>query len=142
MCLFLLKFHCELNPIEMLWGFSKQSKFQYFYLLCKLFINDVEPQAAKAIAMGTRWVQAICRLTSTTKGVQLKYIRQFYIAVALPHMLYAASIFIKPHTEHTKRTSSTIKLLTRIQHQAVVLITGALHSTATEILDTHSHLLH
>ena len=25
-CLFLPKFHCKLNPIEMLWGFMKDSK--------------------------------------------------------------------------------------------------------------------
>jgi hypothetical protein len=28
-CMFLLKFHCELNPIEMLWGYAKYHKFLF-----------------------------------------------------------------------------------------------------------------
>ena len=36
-CLFLLKFHCELNPIEMLWDYAKYHKL--FQLLFHCFIN-------------------------------------------------------------------------------------------------------
>jgi len=32
------------------------------------------------------------------KGVSTKYMRRFYITVAIPHMLYTAGLFLTPQT--------------------------------------------
>jgi hypothetical protein len=48
-CLFLLQFHCELNPIEMLWGYAKYCALTPYYsctrcILNALVIQDIAAQ--------------------------------------------------------------------------------------------------
>ncbi len=37
-CLFLPKFHCELNPIEMLWGYAKYCEYKTVYFASQLMV--------------------------------------------------------------------------------------------------------
>ena len=38
-CMFLPKFHCKLNPIEMLWGFMKYSKYSHLSVTVYILIT-------------------------------------------------------------------------------------------------------
>ena len=72
--------------------------------------------------------------------------RQLYRAVAIPKILYAVDVWLTPvHRKlHTCKSSSSVGATNRfisLQHTAALAITGALHSTATDILNLHAGLL-
>ena len=60
---------------------------------------------------------------------------KFYLAVAVPRMLYAADLFLVPSTHQSKVTKGYINKHARIQRQAALPITGAIKTTATDTLD-------
>src|ERR1700761_6723677 len=93
---------------------------------------------AKAIAAGTTWVQNFRRLAKTTKGVAAKHIRQFYISIALPRIMYGCSLFLSPGTPNA---IGTRKKLAQTQRQVAIMITGAMRTTATDVLEAHAMLL-
>jgi len=95
-------------------------------------------QGAKAIAAGTNWVKNFRRLAKTTQGVGAKYIHRFYMSIALPRMMYDCSLFLGPGAPNTIGTG---KKLAQTQRQAAILITGAMRTTATDVLDAHAALL-
>ena len=74
---------------------------------------------------GTKWVTQYRRLMKPMKGVSAKHMRQFYISVAIPKMLYAADLFLIPGSEVRKGTKGFISKLVRIQRQVMLHITGA-----------------
>lgn len=51
---------------------------------------------AVAFAKGQDWLIQFGRLARTTQGIKAKYMRQLYLAIAIPRMLYAADIFLTP----------------------------------------------
>ncbi|KAG2063420.1 hypothetical protein BDR04DRAFT_940490, partial [Suillus decipiens] len=53
-------------------------------------------QVDNAIAKGTSYVLQLRRLSSSAKGLPLRLMRQLYLAVALPKMLYAADLWFSP----------------------------------------------
>ena len=67
--------------------------------------------------------------------------RKYYLTVAVPRMLYAADVFLVPEMLWSKGTKGVITKLNWARRQAVLLITGVLRSTATDILDVHANLL-
>jgi len=57
-----------------------------------------------ALQKGVKWVALYRRLTKPMKGVSAKYMRQFYIAVAVLKLLYASGLFLIPGNRNTKGT--------------------------------------
>lgn len=51
---------------------------------------------AYALVKGTAYVFQLFRLSSTSTGIPLSLMRQLYLAVALPKMLYAVDLWYRP----------------------------------------------
>ena len=53
-------------------------------------------QSMVALAKAQDWLLRFSRIAKTTKGVHAKYFQQLYLSTAIPHILYAANIFLTP----------------------------------------------
>jgi len=65
------------------------------------------------------WVTQYCRLTEVLKGVSAKYMRQFFISVTIPRMMYGADLFLIPGLGISKGTKGFISRLAKIQRQVI-----------------------
>ncbi|KAG2130236.1 hypothetical protein DEU56DRAFT_694152, partial [Suillus clintonianus] len=79
-------------------------------------------------------------------GISAKLMRQLYLTLAVPKFTYGANLWFKPtlrnDTTTTQRGSIGVaKRLASIQRIAAISITGAMRTTATDILDNHANLL-
>ena len=88
------------------------------------------------------------RVARVSRGVASPLLRRLYIAVALPRIMYAADVFLNPGSRRrTVRNTvarggkAVVGRLASIQRRAAILITGALRTTAADVLDAHANLL-
>ena len=79
-----------------------------------------------ALKKGETTMSQYKRLARTKKGIMARHMRQFYLAVVAPKMLYAADVFLIPDANQAKGTKGYTMKLARVQHQAALSITGAL----------------
>ena len=79
-----------------------------------------------AMQKGVKWVTQYCRLTKAMKGVSTKYIRWFFMSVAIPRMMYTAELFLIPGSGVSKGSKGFISRLAKIQRQATLHITGVM----------------
>lgn len=99
-----------------------------------------------AIAKGTRYILQLCHLSSTSMGLPMCLIRQLYQVVAILKMLYVADVWFSPAfkegSDNTQRGSIGIaKRISTVQCMAAIVITGAMQTTTTDILEAHANLL-
>jgi hypothetical protein len=105
-------------------------------------------QGVRAIAKGQEWLARMGRLARVSRGVATPLLHRLYIAVALPRIMYAADIFLNPGNRCKTRGNkvgrsgrAVIGKLATIQRKAAILITGAMGTTASDVVDAHANLL-
>ncbi|KAF5362978.1 hypothetical protein D9758_007067 [Tetrapyrgos nigripes] len=102
-------------------------------------------QFAKMVKKGQGWVHQFRRMANVTKGVAAPHICNLYKTKAVERMLYAADIVLTPQRQPRNQSDpissmGVVKKLTSVQRQAAIIITGALRTTPTELLDIHAGL--
>ena len=103
-------------------------------------------QFAAAVGKGREWLRQCSRLAKTSGGVSGRHMRQLYLAVVRPRMLYGADVFLGPALrsdsfKNKKGCRSALNKLAAIQRSAAILIVGGLRSSPTDSLDIHANLL-
>jgi hypothetical protein len=104
-------------------------------------------QGAAALAKGQSWIIQFARMTWASCSTMAKYVCKLYLTIAVPCMLYAVDIFLTQQKKVGKRAGedrpkqAIVNKLASIQRQAVIMITGAMRTTATDILDIMAGLL-
>ena len=86
------------------------------------------------------------RLARVTSGVNLWLMRQLYTAVMIPKMMYAITVWLTlpRQWDGAKRCTGSVGMTNRLaslQRVAVLVITGAMCTTATDMIDLHVDLL-
>ena len=94
----------------------------------------------------TKWVMAFRWLTHPSAGIWPRLMKQLYNTVAIPKMTYRADVWYTPiyKQKGRSRASGSVGVMGKLallQRMATTAITGALRSTAMDILDLHVGVL-
>ena len=99
-------------------------------------------QTTYAVTKGTAYILQLKRPSSVTNGITLSLMRQLYLAVVIPKMLY---IWFRPTYIDDQDTSQlgskgVACKPEKVQHIALLSITGTMHSTAMDTLEIHCNI--
>jgi hypothetical protein len=99
-----------------------------------------------AVGKGMKWTLQLKRLTRPSTGISPGLMGRLYLGVALPKMTYAASVWYTPpfkneHSLHRLGNVGFAKALGRVQRVAVIAITGAMKTMATDVAELHANLM-
>ena len=103
-------------------------------------------QEQRAAANATKWILQFRRLSRPSTGVSIKLMRQLYLAVVMPKIIYGIKTWYTPPTRtigQTKRSRSVEALqhLQKAQRIATLAITGTLRSTPNDHIEIHANIL-
>lgn len=101
---------------------------------------------AKVVANATFWASKVWRLAKVSAGMKAKGLRQLYLTVSVPGITYAVEVWYtaiyQPSGHARKKGSVAItNKLRSTQRKVAKTITGALATTAGDVLDIHAFLL-
>ena len=100
-------------------------------------------QLASAVAKGTKYALACCRLAKPSLGIKNKFNRLLFNSVVLPKMLYGIDVWgAKMVSELGKRAGrkGQGRVLERVLRTHVITASGAMCSTTTDAAVTHADL--
>ena len=113
-----------------------------------LFYQELrwKEQAERTVAKAMKWTLCTRRLARCVSGISARQMRQLYQAVAVPGFAYAADVWfdpvLRPEAGGKARGSvGTARRLTSVQRIATAAVTGALHTSATDVMEAHAYLL-
>jgi ribonuclease HI len=107
-------------------------------------------QGALSLKRGQDWVTEFQRISRAAGGIASIHMRCLYMAIAVPRMLYGAEVFMGSRRENERKrraglkgccTTGIVTKLAAIQRKAAIAITGAMVTTATDVLDVHAGIL-
>src|SRR6266481_5586537 len=102
-------------------------------------------QAERVVARATKWALGARRLARPAMGISLRLMRQLYQAVALPCFTYAADVWFTPVTRDivggkARGSAGAVRRLASVQQISTIAVTGALRTSATDVLELHANL--
>jgi hypothetical protein len=105
-----------------------------------------QKHAAYALGKGERWISQIKRLSKVTKGMHGAHAHRLYYSVAIPSMLYAVDVWCpKPASPSNSRKKGGMKAaiwkMETVQRKAALQATGALRTTPSDLLFTHTNMI-
>src|SRR6266481_1312505 len=102
-------------------------------------------QAECVIAKATKWTLCARCLARPAMGILPHQMCQLYQAVAVPSFTYAADVWFAPvdrsdGKQRARGSAGIARKLSSVQHLATMAITGALCTTATDVMEIHTNL--
>jgi ribonuclease HI len=120
---------------------SETAKLLGVMLDHKLNFRSHVEQAQKR---GMKVMLALSRISSPTFGFPHSHVRQLFQTVIVPRMEYGLPVWYRPISSNSdeQRTGTVwvAKALGKVQRLACKVITGALRTTATDVLDFYANL--
>ncbi|CAA7269138.1 unnamed protein product [Cyclocybe aegerita] len=102
-------------------------------------------QGVAVIAKGSDWLAQFQRIAKPAGGVSFKHMRQLYLSVAIPRILYTADIFMTPGRVNggSRRKGGGIMRakLTSIQGQIANMIVGGMRSSPHDTAEAYTDLM-